>query len=500
MSGDVVGKIILTPDPGLVKSLGANHSLATALADLVDNSVDADASRVLIRFLRRGPTLEEIHVLDNGTGMDSVLIDRAMTLGATREYDAKALGHFGLGLKAAALGTANVLTVHSQLRGATPVGRRLDRQDMARDYSCDVLSAAASVAAEEARRELLGGSSGTTVQLSDLRTRYQGESAVEARTWLATKIHEVSAHLGLVFHRLIADERIKIELEDGWLGGARGAPTPVLQVDPFGYRTTGLAGYPRTLRTTVDRHEVPIVCHVWPPRQTDPAFRLGSRDGRSMQGFYVYRGDRLLSTGGWLDVTHTADDRLLGRVVVEYEDVADHVSMNPEKSSISFDAVLGRAMHSAMDGTLTFADYLAEVEDVQKAAKRRKRLRKPSVALDKGFAPGLRRAIRNELDFDQSFDPMSIRWKRLPQGELIDVDFRDRTVWLNSHYRDLLAGDGRRGMNDAPVLKALVYLLTRDKFMGERLGPKDKDDIALWQEVLAGAVKVEAQRWEESDE
>lgn len=494
MSDDVVGRIILTPDPGLVKSLGANHSLPTALADLVDNSVDAGAGRVLIRFLRIWQTLEEIHVLDDGHGMDSVGIDHAMTLGARREYDAKAMGHFGLGLKAAALGNADSLTVHSQLHGATPVGRRLNRQDMARDYSCDVLSVEASTAAEEARAALLGGSSGATVTLSDLRTRYQGESVLEARTWLHNKIHEVSTHLGLVFHRLIADGRITVEVEEGLLGSARGAPTPVRAVDPFGYRTSGRAGYPRALTTAIDGREVGLVCHVWPPRQSDPAFRLGTRDGRNMQGFYVYRGDRLLSTGGWLDVTHAADDRLLGRVVVEYENVADHVSMNPEKSSISFDAALGRAMHAASDGFVTFAEYLTEVEDVHRAARRRQRLRKPSVGLDKGFAPGLRRAIRDELDFHEGFDPVSIRWKRLPEDEFMDVDFPERTVWLNSFYRVLLAGEGKRGVNDAPVLKALVYLLTRDIFMGERLGPKDKDDITLWQEVLAGAVQAENER------
>ena len=59
MTDDVVRRITLAPDPGLVKSLGTNHSLATALADLVDNSVDAQASRVLIRFLRLGGELPQ---------------------------------------------------------------------------------------------------------------------------------------------------------------------------------------------------------------------------------------------------------------------------------------------------------------------------------------------------------------------------------------------------------------------------------------------------------
>ena len=40
---DIVDTHQLTPDAGLVKSLGANHTLESAIADLVDNSIDAGA-------------------------------------------------------------------------------------------------------------------------------------------------------------------------------------------------------------------------------------------------------------------------------------------------------------------------------------------------------------------------------------------------------------------------------------------------------------------------
>ncbi|MCE3556315.1 ATP-binding protein [Pseudonocardia sp. RS11V-5] len=46
----VLERKVLAPDPGLIKSLGAHHSLESAVADLVDNSVDAGATRVLIVF------------------------------------------------------------------------------------------------------------------------------------------------------------------------------------------------------------------------------------------------------------------------------------------------------------------------------------------------------------------------------------------------------------------------------------------------------------------
>ena len=45
-------------------------------------------------------------------------------------------------------------------------------------------------------------------------------------------------------------------------------------------------------------------------------------------------------------------------------------------------------------------------------------------------------------------------------------------------YRYLFAQRG--SLNDAPVVKALLFLLTHRIFEGAHLGSKDKDNIALW--------------------
>ena len=112
-SNDVVERIKLAPDAGLVKSLGANHTLESAIADLVDNSIDAGASRVSIRLLTRNDRLTQVEVLDNGKGMDAAAANAAMTIGHQREYVDGDLGHFGMGLKAASFGHSDVLTVWS---------------------------------------------------------------------------------------------------------------------------------------------------------------------------------------------------------------------------------------------------------------------------------------------------------------------------------------------------------------------------------------------------
>ena len=61
----------LTPDPDrlifALRQIG--YSTAQALADLVDNSIDAGASTVLIRFIWDRKQIRQVVVADDGCGM-----------------------------------------------------------------------------------------------------------------------------------------------------------------------------------------------------------------------------------------------------------------------------------------------------------------------------------------------------------------------------------------------------------------------------------------------
>lgn len=46
-----VGSKVVPPDPSITSAIGRHHTLATAVADLVDNSIDFGATHVLVRFL-----------------------------------------------------------------------------------------------------------------------------------------------------------------------------------------------------------------------------------------------------------------------------------------------------------------------------------------------------------------------------------------------------------------------------------------------------------------
>lgn len=55
-------------------------------------------------------------------------------------------------------------------------------------------------------------------------------------------------------------------------------------------------------------------------------------------------------------------------------------------------------------------------------------------------------------------------------------------------------GEGNTNAVDAPVLKVLFHLLMEHLFDGHHHGPKDKAEIAAWQQILYAAVIAQAEQ------
>jgi hypothetical protein len=85
-----------------------------AIADIVDNSIDADAQNVSIRIQTKSNQFQ-ISIADNGRGMSKKILDEAMRLGSLTERDTNSdLGKFGMGLVTASLSIAKKLHVISR--------------------------------------------------------------------------------------------------------------------------------------------------------------------------------------------------------------------------------------------------------------------------------------------------------------------------------------------------------------------------------------------------
>ena len=103
----------------------------------------------------------------------------------------------------------------------------------------------------------------------------------------------------------------------------------------------------------------------------------------------------------------------------------------------------------------------------------------------------LRQAVHRELEALPGREEVALRWRDFDDDLLFDIDRDEQTIWLNNRYRKALAGDGRGALNDAPLVKTLLFLLTENLFHGAWLGPKDKDNLELWQTVMTAAAKEE---------
>ena len=131
------------PNAGpFIESLrSSGYDVYTATADLVDNCVDAGATKVWIDVVpstvkkRDGGTKKVIdiesiyYIADNGCGMNQESLLQAMTIGSDTDHDSTIdLGKFGVGLKQACLGLAKTFTV---------LTKEKDGELLRSTFSCD---------------------------------------------------------------------------------------------------------------------------------------------------------------------------------------------------------------------------------------------------------------------------------------------------------------------------------------------------------------------------
>jgi hypothetical protein len=269
---------------------GLGYTTATALADIIDNSIAAGADKVDIQFSWAGDA-STVAVLDNGLGMDSTELDLAMRLGEKSPLEERGvhdLGRFGLGLKTASFSQCRRLTVASRKNGMTHCLRwDLDVLANSLDDGWHLLEGASP--GSESRLDVLHGSQGTLVLWEKLdRIVTQGFKSQD----FLDLIDQVEQHLAMVFHRFLGGgkRRLCLRIND----------QPVEPWEPF------LTSHPATWSSPVERlaHGVEVQCHVLPhkdrldQRQHDQA--AGPNGWSAQQGFYVYRNQRLLVAGSWL--------------------------------------------------------------------------------------------------------------------------------------------------------------------------------------------------------
>lgn len=114
-----------------------------AVAELVDNSIEAKAKNIRIALFEENVTnvrtqqlINEIAIFDDGDGMDPVVLGRCLSFGwGTRLEGATGLGKFGFGLKGASISQAKRIEIYSWVNGGSAHMTYLDCDEIAHKES-----------------------------------------------------------------------------------------------------------------------------------------------------------------------------------------------------------------------------------------------------------------------------------------------------------------------------------------------------------------------------
>jgi hypothetical protein len=303
----------LVPDAELMESMRAvGYSLKTAVADICDNSISAQAKSISIVW-NVIPT-PFVSIFDDGDGMSRETLRLAMKLAGKSSLTLRSdreLGRFGLGLKTASLSQARSLTVISRRDEITSAARwDLDFLRLSGKWSLQWLTESETSQLPNIDK-LNKVKTGTLIVWDQLDLLLDNEDPQGA--FLAEKFDEVASHLGLVFHRFLSSRSRRLAIS------VNGASVPIY--DPF---LEGEAGVVDRGVTTisVNGELVSVQPFILPSlnkmsRSQREKALFDESKMREAQGFYIYRNKRLLTWGTWFRMVPMGDSSKLARVRVD---------------------------------------------------------------------------------------------------------------------------------------------------------------------------------------
>lgn len=297
------------------------YDLPRAIADIVDNSISANATNVDITLSFRGSD-SWIRIADNGDGMDAEALLEAMRYGSEREYDYEDLGRFGFGLKTASTSQCQRLTVASRLDLDCEIEIRcLDLVHIEETNRWEVIVIDPRDAVDHLL-EPIQETRGTVVlwESLDRVLEYKDPFGGWAQQRMLTFAEEIDQHLAMVFHRFLSGQVEGRHLTITVNG------SDVRAWDPFcrdEQGTTELSSSDIRIASNSGLGIVSVRAFVLPPQSkfsSPSAWRHASGPAKwnRQQGLYIYRANRLIQPGGWNRMRTTEEHTKLARIALDF--------------------------------------------------------------------------------------------------------------------------------------------------------------------------------------
>lgn len=299
-------EIELQPDPErvIVGLRDTGYEFNTAVADIVDNSISANATKIVIKLSSDFRGNVRLMIADNGHGMDRDGLIDAMRYGSKARQNPASLGKYGLGLKTASTAFCTRLSVLSRANCVN--GVLMATWDLYHVAKVNKWSLLISEECDATALELLDrvseGGAGTVVlwdKVDRLIKEYSLPSGKHATRALSSKEESLRHHLSMVYQRFIdqADDRacnVSIELNG----------LSVIPWDPF-QRTYSELVAEQNIEVALGQDKkagFTVRAYILPRREefTDDQSAKNALLTNEKQGIYIYRENRLIHDADWL--------------------------------------------------------------------------------------------------------------------------------------------------------------------------------------------------------
>ena len=324
---------------------------ADALEDIIDNSIAAGATEVVVRVWMTPAGEPLVTVSDNGHGMDEEGLINAMTYGSAARPNPASLGKFGLGLKTASTAMCRQFTVVTRgTDGGTPHAATWDLDFVQERNQWLLQRPDPTPELLELLDEAACGSSGTLViwsKVDRLINDYANPIGTAAQNALNRRVNELRTSLSLTYLRFLRGDpsytKVKIIVND----------EEIEPWDPFGedFGTEVLLDQDikveiRDAEATTKEASFKLRAFALPPRsELTNDQRDRARILTANQGFYVFREGRLLAHGTWLGLRSLEPHLNLCRIELSFDhQLDDAFQIDIKKSRILLQRDLQQAL------------------------------------------------------------------------------------------------------------------------------------------------------------
>ena len=347
------------------------YTFPVAVADLVDNSIEAGATAVAIDVYLGLDGRPGVSIVDNGCGMDREGLLNAMRYGAADVDDPSRLGRFGLGLKTASTGFCRSLTLVSTPGGGVPEMFATWDLDVVAEknkwlYETGEMTPAQGDAFDEARgmlEELAGDRSdnGTLViwdKVDRLLVKKHGGTYADPPAALRTKTRDLREHLASVFQRYLDSDDDRATNVDIAVNGEKVEPW-----DPFCEKWEHVKPELQNILQLEtpdgeDLGKVLVRGFILPKKNSVPDSNYAKEADISLanQGVYVYRENRMIEGPIWLGLARETHLNQL-RVDISYLAVHDeYFVVDVKKKDLKLEPGLDEAITDMLKPLRTEAD------------------------------------------------------------------------------------------------------------------------------------------------